>query len=408
VLALQRAQDWESFREAVAALDGPSQNAVYADVDGHIGYFLIGRIPVRGRAASGLPVPGWTGEALWQRFLGVDEVPQVLDPAEHFVITANNRIVGSEFPHHISNDYMNGYRALRLRELIAGRTGLNATYMATTQLDVVCPPAREVVRLLQGVVCESELAEEARQNLARWDAVLDPEAAEPCVYEAFMRRLTQHALEPLCGEHWRLAAGELSHPLFGFAGNLVGGVTPHLLRRWREGDTAWFPEGLTWEQVARRAMEDAVADLRRAVGGPRRWRWGRVHQLPLEHSLGRRKPLNLLFNAGVLEVGGDTDTVLQTAYIPAEPYRTKAWSPSWRQILDVGDWDASTGVHFPGQSGHPGSRHYRDLMEDWRRNRQHPLDWSPEAVQAATRTTLVLTPTPAVAMPAEAAGRQAA
>jgi penicillin G amidase len=151
-----------------------------------------------------------------------------------------------------------------------------------------------------------------------------------------------------------------------------------------------------------------VADLRRAVGGPRRWRWGRVHQLPLEHSLGRRKPLNLLFNAGVLEVGGDTDTVLQTAYIPAEPYRTKAWSPSWRQILDVGDWDASTGVHFPGQSGHPGSRHYRDLMEDWRRNRQHPLDWSPEAVQAATRTTLVLTPTPAVAMPAEAAGRQAA
>jgi penicillin amidase len=409
LLELQRAGDWESFRVAMSHLDGPSQNVVYADVEGHIGYFLCGRIPVRRRAPSGLPVPGWTGEAEWQRWLSIDEVPQVLDPTEHLVITANNRIVGNDFPHHIGSDYMNGYRALRLRELLVGKTGLNATYMATTQLDVVCPPAREVAELLQGVVCESELAEEARQNLTRWDGVLLPDAAEPCVYEAFMRRLTQHALEPLCGPHWRLAAGEMPHPVFGFAANLIGGVTPHLLRRWRDNDTDWLPEGATWTDVARRAMEDAVADLRRAAGGPRRWRWGKLHRLPIDHALGRKKPLNLLFNAGSIEVGGDTDTVLQTAYVPAEPYRTRAWAPSWRQIIDVGSWDDCTGVHFPGQSGHPGSRHYRDLVEDWRRNRQHPLAWSPEAVAAAARTTLLLTPGPlAVAAPAEAAAKEAA
>jgi penicillin amidase len=392
VLALQRASDWESFRAAMASVDGPSQNAVYADVDGHIGYFLTGRIPVRRRPASGLPVPGWDGSALWRDFLGVDELPQVLDPPEHFVVTANNRVVGGDFPHHIGMDYMNGYRALRLRQLIEGRTELNASYMAKTQMDVVCPPAREVVELLKGVRCENELAEEARQNLTRWDGVLDTESAEPCVYEAFMRRLTQHALQPLCGEHWRLASGEMAHPVFGVAGNLIGGVTPHLLRRWREGDTSWFPEGTTWPDVARRALEDAVADLRRGVGGPRRWRWGRLHQLPVEHALGRKKPLNLLFNAGVIEVGGDTDTVLQAAYLPTEPYRTKAWAPSWRQIMDLSDWDASTGIHYPGQSGHPGSRHYRDLLGDWARNRQHPLPWSSAAVDAVARSTLVLTP----------------
>ena len=406
---LQRAHDWESFRTAFSYLDGPSQNVVYADVDGHVGYFLCGHIPVRRRPPSGLPVPGWTGDARWQRFLSLDEVPQSLDPAEHFVITANNRVVGPDFPHYIASDYMNGYRALRLRELLAGRAGLNETYMATTQLDVVCPPAREVVELLKTVQCQNELAEEARQNLTRWDAVLGPDAAEPCVYEAFMRRLAQHALEPLCGQHWRLAAGELAHPVFGFAGNLIGQLTPHLLRRWRENDTDWLPGGAPWATVAARAMEDAVADLRRGIGAPRRWRWGRVHRLPIEHALGRKKPLNLLFNAGTIEVGGDTDTVLQTAFIPAEPYRTRAWAPSWRQIIDVGNWDAATGVHFPGQSGHPGSRHYRDLVEDWRRNRQHQLAWSPEAVAAVARTTLVLTPGPlAVTAPVETAEEVAA
>jgi penicillin G amidase len=409
LVALQRAHDWESFRQAFALLDGPSQNVVYADVDGHVGYLLSGRIPVRRRPVTGLPVPGWTGDALWQRHLSIDEVPQVLDPDEHFVITANNRIAGPDFPHHISGDYMNGYRALRLRELLAGRTGLNMSDMATTQLDVTCPPAREVSQLLRDVVCEQPLAEEARQGLVAWDGVLDPEAAEPCVYEAFMQRLTQYALEPMCGEHWKLAAGEMPHPVFGVAGNLVGGVTPHLLARWRSGDVSWFPAGMTWQDVARRALEDAVADLRRTVGRPRRWRWGRLHSLPIDHVLGRKKPLNLLFNAGSVEVGGDTDTVLQTAYIAGQPYRARGWAPSWRQIVDVGNWDACTGIHFPGQSGHPGSRHYRDMVGDWTRNTQQPLAWSPDAVAAAARSTLVLTPAPVAAtVPTEDATEKAA
>jgi penicillin amidase len=409
VLDMQRASDWRSFKQAFANLDGPSQNAVYADVDGHIGYLLTGHVPVRRRAASVLPVPGWTGDALWKGVLGIDDVPQVLDPAEHFVITANNRVVGSDFPHHIGDDYMNGYRALRIRELLAGRTGLNMSDMAKTQLDITCPPAREVAELLREVSCEQPLAEEARANLARWDGVLDPASAEACVYEAFMGRLTQHALEPLCGEHWKLAAGEMPHPVFGVAGNLVGGVTPHLLRRWHDGDTSWFPAGVTWQQVAARAMEDAVADLRRSAGRPRKWRWGKLHSLPIEHVLGRKRPLNLLFNAGSVEVGGDTDTVLQTAYISGQPYRTRGWSPSWRQIIDVGNWDACTGIHFPGQSGHPGSRNYRDMVGDWTRNTQQPLAWSHDAVASATHSTLLLTPAPlAQAAPDEQVGEEAA
>ena len=392
-LALMRAGDWDSFRTAVNELDIAPQNVVYASVDGHIGYVLGGRIPVRRGAPSRLPVPGWTGEAMVERYLGPDEVPQILDPPDHLIITANNRVVGAGFPHHISFDWMNGYRAQRLDQLLRGRTRISAEFMAATQLDVVCLPAQEVVELLAGVACAEPFAEEARQGLRAWSGVMDPAAAEPLVYEAFMRRLAQGALEPACGPAWRLLAGEMSHPVFDYAGNITGRLTPWLIQHWRVRDTAVLAPGDSWEGVAARALEQAVADLRREAGTPRRWQWGRLHAIRLSHVLSARsRLLGVLLDAGRVEIGGDTDTVLQTAGIPGRDWATRGWAPSWRQILDVGSWDDSTGIHLPGQSGHPGSRHHHDLVAGWRRNRQHPLAWSRRAVDEVAVARLVLQP----------------
>jgi penicillin amidase len=406
-MLLQRAQNWNDFRNALNNVDFAPQNAVYADIDGHIGYFLAGRIPVRRRAASRMPVPGWTGEALFERFLDVAEKPQIFDPPDHIIITANNRVVGDGFPHHIAFDYMNGYRAARLEQLMHGRQRMNASFMAATQLDVVCLPARELAELLGSVRCHQPFAEEARQGLTGWDGVMAPEAAEPCVYEAFMQRLAQNVLEPQLGECWRLVAGEMAHPVFGVAGNITGRLTPWLLERWRGGDDTVLG-GRSWNEVAAESLEQAVGDLHRSIGPPRRWRWGRLHTLPLAHALSVQRPLGLLFNAGRVEVGGNTDTVLQTAYLPGS-YQTRGWAPSWRQIIDVGNWDACTGIHLPGQSGHPGSRHHRDLVRGWRHNRQHPLHWSEAAVSGAAESVLMLRPLPpARALPTADQEREAA
>ena len=118
--------------------------------------------------------------------------------------------------------------------------------------------------------------------------------------------------------------------------------------------------------------------------------------LPLVHLVGRRRPLGLIFNAGKLRVGGNIDTVLATSYMPGDPFATRLFAPSWRQVIDVGNWDACGGVHFPGQSGQPGSRHYKDLSGRWLRNRQFPLYWSDELVRRHARSRLMLVPAPAV------------
>lgn len=380
VLELQRASDWDSFRAAHAGLDAPSQNSVYADTAGHIGYFCNGRIPVRRRPPSGLPVPGWNGDALWERFLTVDEVPQQLDPPDGVVVTANNRVVGDDFPHYIATDYLSGYRARRVAELLATRP-VDAAAMRAMQMDVVAPPGRQVAELLAGVTCSSALARTMRLRLVAWDGSMAADRTEPTVYTAFMTRLAEHALRPLCGDAWALAAGfDLSHPLFGYPGNLLGRVTPALLERWATADETILDGQGTWPEIAARAFEDAVADLGRRHGSPRRWRWGRLHRVRLEHPLAVRRALRPLLNAPSITVGGDPDTVMATGARPGPDLATRVMAPSWRQVMDVGNWEGGcTGIHYPGQSGHRASRHHHDLSRRWRTNRQLPLAWGDAA-----------------------------
>ena len=391
VLKLQRAGDWTSFRSAFATLDAPSQNAVYADVDGHIGYFCNARIPVRRHRPSGLPVPGWERDVRWLRFLTVDEVPQVFDPPDGVVITANNRIVGDGFPQYIANDYMAGYRARRLAELLS-RDQVDTAYMRTVQLDMVSPPAVTVAELLASVSCTVELAEAMRLRLVAWDGRMAADRVEPTVYEAFMRRLAEHAFRPLCGDAWGIAAGfDLDHPLFEYPANLTGRATPLLVERWAAGDESMFDGLTTWNQVAADALEDAVDDLRRTAGSARRWRWGRVHRLPLRHPLAVRRVLRPLLNAPDITVGGGIDTVMATGSRPGADFATRLFAPSWRQVFDVGDWAGGgcTGVLYPGQSGQRFSRHHHDLSKRWVRNQQFPLAWGDAAFAGRRKLRLV-------------------
>ena len=391
LLKLQRASGWESFRAAMAALDAPSHNAVYADVDGHIGFTVGGRVPVRKKRHPGVPTPGWNDEALWVRFLEPEEMPVTLDPPEGRIVTANNRVGGDGEP-YIADDYMNGYRAARIEEMLEA-VELDPDVLGRMQMDVLSLPARQVVKLLRGISCTTAAGDRLRRRLAAWDGTMAPSGIEPTIYEAFMRRLAEHALRPLCGDAWAIAAGyDLHHPVFDYPANLVSRMTPELIERWQSGDTALLHGG-TWAQTASDALDDTWRDLVSLLGrSTRRWNWGRAHSLPLEHPFSRRGSLGVFFRRRSLRVGGGPDTVMSTSYRPGQGFHTTLSAPTWRQVMDVGNWDACTGVLLPGQSGQPGSPHYDDLVNRWAANRQFRLHWSSDQVRRHARSTLTLTP----------------
>jgi len=328
-------------------------------------------------------------------------MPQVFDPPDGIIITANNRVVAADFPHHISNDYMNGYRAQRLAELL-DKPALTADDMRGFQLDLVCPPAREVLELLRGTGELDGDAERARHRLISWDAAMRSDSTEPLLYEAFCRRLAEHALRPLCGDAWSILAGTTAdHAVFEYPGNIIGRLLPDLLRRWRSDDVSLFRgTSVGWRQVAEAALRAAGDDAAQQGGRRSRRTWGVAHRLDLTHPIARSAPrAGAILNVASFPIGGTSDTVMATTYNPAHPFRTALWAPSWRTVMDPQTWASSTGVHLGGQSGQPGSRNYGDLVGAWRTNRQHPLLWERQAVAAARRATLVLTPSVAEGPP---------
>jgi penicillin amidase len=390
-LALNRATDWASFRAALADWAVPAQNFVYADVEGHIGYTLGGDIPIRAQGDGRLPVPGWTGEYEWTGIIPHAELPHVLDPQEGFVATANNRIVGDSYPYPLPGEWLNGYRVIRIRELLADVPRHDAASFVRIQGDQRSLPGLDLAALAGQLPATNVVAQHARDALASWDGELTAESVGGTIYA----RLREQLL--------RAAYAEIAEPLAIVTGldafaslpgaEYLGQALPRVLRRIAERDDSWLPAGLTWRDILAVAWEATVAELRTAYGDDvRLWIYGRDHTLTLRHPLDAVPALAKLLDRGPFPMGGDVDTILM-GYLPRKfagpPFYV---APSYRQICDLSDWDRSQSIHPPGQSGQPGSRHYADMLQPWLRMQYHPMLWSRARVEAAAVERLTLEP----------------
>jgi penicillin amidase len=388
-LALNRARDWQSFRDALAEWVVPAQNFVYADVEGHFGYALGGALPVRAQGDGRLPVPGWTGDYEWTGTIPRDELPHVLDPDDGLVVTANTRIAGDGYAYPMPGEYLPGYRAARIRQLIEQTPKHDARSFAAIQADQRSLPGLELAALAGRLPAPTPIARQAREALAGWDGELTAASVGGAVYARLREKLLYaayaEATDPL-GQAIGLGAFAALP-----SGNYLWRALPRLLQRLAERDDSWLPPGRTGDDLLNEAWEASIIELREELGEDvREWRYGRYHILTLRHPLGAAAALAPLLNRGPFPTGGDADTV-RMGYAPrqyaAQPFYV---APSYRQICDPSNWDLSQSIHPVGQSGQPGSRHYADFVEPWLNMQYHPMPWSRARVEdtAADRLTL--------------------
>jgi penicillin G amidase len=391
VLALNRAADWGSFRAALADWTVPAQNFVYADVEGHIGYALGGDIPVRAQGDGRVPAPGWTGEYEWTGVIPRAELPHVLDPEAGFVATANNRIVGDEYPYPLHAEWLNGYRVARICELIEQTPRHDAASFARVQGDLRSLPGLELAALADRLPATTVTAQHGRDALAAWDGELTAESVGATIYARLREKLLAGALADIAGPIGTTTGlgAFASFPSADYCQRML----PQILRRAATRDDAWLPAGRTWDAVLADAWEATIAELHAEYGDDvRLWIYGRKHVLNLHHPLAAVPALAKLFDRGPFPSGGDIDTV-RMGYLPrifaGPPFYVAS---SYRQICDTADWDRSQSIHPPGQSGQPGSRHYADLLQHWLRMEYHPMLWSRARVEAVAIERLTLEP----------------
>jgi penicillin amidase len=385
VFRMNTARTWEEFRAALAGWHCPGQNVVYADTDGNIGYQLTGRYPVRRRGDGSFPAPGWTGDHEWEGWIPFDELPRAYKPEEGFLFTANNRPHGDSYPHLITRDFLPPFRARRIGQLITESQRHTRTSFARMQLDTMSLPAAGLVPRLLQLEPAGERQKEALGLLGGWDCALSAGSAAAAIYEVWAAHIARQVLRPVLGEDLYLHFHGRRQWTNAFQYQVLPGLLDYPTARWFGADGAEARD-----RVLRSALDAALEELTTALGEDMpSWRWGDVHGIRFAAGMASVPELRELLTAAEVPMGGDEQTVLQGMFEPGRSYRVVV-APSWRMIVDLSDLDASVGVLSPGQSGHPASPHYRDLLETWARGEHHPLPFSRRAVEEAAEGTLRL------------------
>ena len=381
-IGIHAARNFATFRESFRDWAGPALNVVYADGDDHVGWQLIGTLPIRRSGYGTLPTPAWSDG--WEGHLPFDSLPHCLDPAEGFVASANNapRPDAPDEP-FLGVDWLDGYRAARIVEALALRDDWDVATTAELQMDVTCMPWKELRPFVVEAPRGDEAAEVGRAMLLAWDGVLDAGSAAGSVYEHFVSELAAAVARRSAPNSWRWALGAGFGDAVArtsFVARTVSQLVAALRNR-RRGPMVTV------------ALGRAVGTLRERFGTDQAaWAWGHVRPLRLRHPLGVRRPLDRILNLGPVALGGDANTVAQAGVRPLGPLANPAAIPNHRTVIDLADVERSRYVIAGGQSGNPLSPHYADLFELWQRGEGVPIPWSLEAVEAATVDRLALRP----------------
>jgi len=388
VLKINRAQNFAELREALKDWNVPSQNVVFADVDGNIGYQMPGQVPIRAKGNGQLPVPGWTDEYEWTGYIPFEELPYSYNPPQGYVATANNAVVGPDYAYLIALDWDRGYRAQRIVDLIESRKNeghITLDDIKRIQGDNYNLLARDVLPPLLALKFDDPKLGASLELLKKWDYVQSMDSAPAALFNLFWVRLISNTFYDELPEDLWPGPGDRTAMTF------VPLFTHPDSHWWDDAETGEVTE--TRDDILRRAFAEAYAEAESRMGtDPGQWAWGKVHLATFKNStLGRSgvAPIEALFNRGPVETGGGSDTINAVGYRISKPsdsataYKTFEvnWAPSMRMIVDLSNFDASQTMHTTGQSGHAFSAHYNDMIESWRTIQYHPMLWGPSAVE---------------------------
>jgi penicillin amidase len=364
------ARDGADLVERLAEHTVPCMNLVWADSSGNIGYKLVGRLPRRRGGCPDLPKPGWSGEYEWDGYVPYEELPEIVNPPGGTIVTANNRIAPDDYPHHITSEYLDGYRAARIEELLAERDRHTLEDFERIQMDVVSIPGGETARRLALLKPEGQREIRAIERLKNWDHRLDPGTIAGTIVQVFTVHFARAIAQAVIGDGEQASRWLSKSPL---------GFTPmtsspwrfqaRMLELWEEGDETLIG-GRDWNELALEALGSALAELEERYGSdPAGWSWGRIHGARFAHPLADgNSPVSPLLDrilSRSVPAGGGQETVCAIGYVAHGGNYTGVWGPSFRLLADLIEPSNSRWQHMTGQSGHPGSPHYDDLLEPW-------------------------------------------
>ncbi len=401
LIKLDKATNFQEFREALSYFDVPSQNFIYADVKGNIGYQCPGRIPLRLLKNNGKTVsPGWTDEYEWQGYIPFEDLPYIFNPERGFIATANQPVVapqyfdwlsnklGTKYNYGINADTNYGYRAERIEQLIKELKPHTLKTIQAIQNDTKLISATEVMPFLKPLHFESQELSDARDWLGNWDYMCTVDSPQAPLYHLFWISLISNLYNDDLGKVTSADGGGINM----WATYLL--LQDPSNKWWDDKNTKDVIE--TRDDIMIRSFKEGYNNTVSLLGKDRtKWKWGDLHKITFVNStlgVSGVAPLEALTNRGPMGAPGSYDTVNNGYWTWKSGKMSVFGQPAMRMIIDMGDPTKSVAVNAPGESGHPLSGNYSNQLDAWLNGGYHSLTWTREQDEKSAADKLVLNP----------------
>ncbi|MGB8474819.1 MAG: penicillin acylase family protein [Candidatus Acidiferrum sp.] len=372
---LSMARNWQDFCQILKNVWGPAQNAVYADVDGNIGYVMAARVPIRKKGHGEVPVPGDTDDYEWTGYIPFDQLPRVLNPESGFIGTANARVVGPDSKPYLTDRWEEPYRIARIYDLLHDKTGLRPIDMLKVETDTYSYPhvflADQLLSAAKISPPKDPRARKLVEDLKDWNGMADADSPLVSFLEMARRASLHLVLQPYLGNDTNL---------YEWRSNVF------LQKVLTDRPAKWLPPDYkNYDELLAAAADLSVSMLAQQSKSPRirDWDWERFDSLDMLHPLGRQG-----FLKRFLSITGKPQS--GTAY--SVRAATTHHGPSMRFIANLADWDNSILLIPAGESGQLGSGHYTDQFSYWYEGKPIVMPFSDFAETKARKHSLTFKP----------------
>lgn len=378
-LRMNQARNWDEFRTACNYSHIPGENMIWADREGNIGWQAVGIAPIRRNWSGMVPVPG-DGRFEWDGFFPIMQRPNILNPSQGFLATANENVTPPGYPHKeaIGFEWSDPFRGDRAAEYLASGRKFTPLDMARLQTDYLSIPARQLVPMLAFLKAQDPLTEQARQSLLSWDFRLDQASVPAAIYNAWESQLRRSVAAVIVPQEARAYLNIQLHQVI---------------------ESLVFPDGRFGADALKsrdtlliNALQESVKSLATKLGKEiAQWRYGqeKYKHVLIRHPLGGAlsEDLRKKFEVGPFPRGGNSNTVNNTG-----SGDNQTSGATFRIICDLVEWDRCLAINSPGQSGNPDHPHYKNLFELWARDGYFPLFFSRDKIRSVLFSTISLTP----------------
>lgn len=352
-LDINRAEDYNDYREALKYFHSPAQNWIFADST-DIAITVAGKYPLKweeqGRYISNGSDPAYD----WQDWIPFEHIPSVKNPDRGFVSSANQDPTDPSYPYYLDGDFRPYERGLRINERLDKMKHITPSDMQKLQLDTFSYHAKNILPLMLQHLNTDTLSAGARvhyQRLADWNYENKGELIAPSIFKYWWDTL----YSAIWNDEYAAARVPLNWPSRDQVVQLMHN-RPGL--QWY--DDINTPKTETLKGLINRSFTGAIQKMeanRGPVGDS--WKWAYVNNTDIPHvgqipGLGRR---NLLTDGGSESVNAVRGN----------------HGPSWRMVVELGPEIKARGIYPGGQSGNPGSKKYDDMIDDWNNGKLYPL-----------------------------------